>query len=198
MAAICDRKVISQTVCPVEREQHFPFRNSGADYADSGYANSHNVPMTLRSPRCALPPYYHNGIESESGFRALTTLFAHFDEAAPSSRRDSELTKESLAALQAKLQASVSCSSANYKANQTDLVVTQQWMRTLVWQKSMSLMMLSSAPSDQAMSLSFPTRIVGDLLQFNSILSPEYLKPHGFGMVSYIKQAEDSSVALTR
>lgn len=139
--------------------------------------------MTLQSPRCALPPYHQNGTEPESGFRALATLFAHFDEAANSSRRDSELTKESLAALQEKLQASVSCSSASSKANQTDLVVTQQWMRTLVWQRSMSLMMLSSGPSDQAMSLSFPTKIVGDLLKFNSVLSPECLKPHGFGMV---------------
>ena len=135
--------------------------------------------MTLQSPRCTLPTYH----QSESGFKALATLFAHFDEASNSSRRDSELTKESLAALQAKLQASVSCASARSKANQTDLVVTQQWMRTLVWQKSMSLMMLSSAPSDQAMSLTFPTKIVGDLLKFNSVLSPECLKPHGFGMV---------------
>ncbi|SLM39604.1 hypothetical protein LPUS_10185 [Lasallia pustulata] len=149
---------------------------------ESGYANSHNVPMTLQSPRCELPSYHQNRSGSESGFRALATLFAHFDEASNSSRRDSDLTKESLAALQAKLQASVSCSSASSKANQTDLVVTQQWMRTLVWQKSMSLMMLSSAPSDQAMSLSFPTQIVGDLLKFNPVLSPECLKPHGVGM----------------
>lgn len=158
-------------------------RCRGTDTAYSGYANSHNVPMTLQSPRCELPSYHQNRSGSESGFRALATLFAHFDEASNSSRRDSDLTKESLAALQAKLQASVSCSSASSKANQTDLVVTQQWMRTLVWQKSMSLMMLSSAPSDQAMSLSFPTQIVGDLLKFNPVLSPECLKPHGVGMV---------------
>lgn len=139
--------------------------------------------MTLHSPRCALPSYLPNGTELGSGFKALATLFAHFDEASNSSRSNSELTRESLAALQAKLQAPVSCSSASSRANQTDVVVTQQWMRTLVWQRSMSLMMLSSTPLDEAMSLSFPTKIVGDLLKFSSVLSPECLKPHGFGMV---------------
>ena len=90
--------------------------------------------MTLESPRFALIPSQEEMVANPTpGFIALAGLFAKFDEASSASKRNHKLTKESLTALQAKLEASVSPAIENNKTNQTDLVLTQQWTRTLVW-----------------------------------------------------------------
>jgi hypothetical protein len=70
------------------------------------------------------------------------------------------------------------------EVQKVDVCITQQWMRTLVWQLSLSHMVLSSNSADQTMTILFPAQVARDTLSFLRTLSADTLVAHGSGMVT--------------
>ncbi|KAL4931352.1 Zn(II)2Cys6 transcription factor [Aspergillus undulatus] len=67
---------------------------------------------------------------------------------------------------------------------QADLVVTRQWMRTLLWQMAMSNCLLSSHASCPSLSLEMPLRLSNQLRQFLTKISQNTIQIHGSSIVS--------------
>ncbi|KAL2865266.1 Zn(II)2Cys6 transcription factor [Aspergillus lucknowensis] len=67
---------------------------------------------------------------------------------------------------------------------QADLVVTRQWMRTLLWQMAMSNCLLSSNASCPSLSLEMPLRLSNQLRQFLTKISQNTVQIHGSSILS--------------
>lgn len=67
---------------------------------------------------------------------------------------------------------------------QADLVVTRQWMRTLLWQMAMSNCLLSSQASCPILSLEMPLRLSNQLRQFLTKISQNTIQIHGSSILS--------------
>ena len=67
-----------------------------------------------------------------------------------------------------------------------DLRVSQQWLRTMVWQLSMSYGFLSSKASVASMTLTYPIELSRDVLVISRQYSQETMEVHGIGFVSLL------------
>ena len=65
-----------------------------------------------------------------------------------------------------------------------DLRTSQQWLRTLVWQLSITNGYLSSTSSDTSMTFKYPIDIARDLIAVTRGLSKHSMEVHGIGLVS--------------
>jgi hypothetical protein len=67
---------------------------------------------------------------------------------------------------------------------QADLVITRQWMRTLLWQMAMSNCLLSSHASCPSLDLEMPLGLSTQLRQFLTRISQNTLQVHGSSILS--------------
>ncbi|KAJ5297410.1 hypothetical protein N7508_007659 [Penicillium antarcticum] len=67
---------------------------------------------------------------------------------------------------------------------QADLVVTRQWMRTLLWQMAMSNCLLSSHASCPSLELEMPLQLSSQLRGFLTKISQNTIRVHGSSMIS--------------
>ncbi|KAJ5779142.1 hypothetical protein N7457_006862 [Penicillium paradoxum] len=74
--------------------------------------------------------------------------------------------------------------SALSELQQADLVITRQWMRTLLWQMAMSNCLLSSHASCPSLELDMPLRLSSQLRQFLTKISQNMIRVHGSSMIS--------------
>ncbi|KAJ5567199.1 hypothetical protein N7535_006505 [Penicillium sp. DV-2018c] len=74
--------------------------------------------------------------------------------------------------------------SALSELQQADLVVTRQWMRTLLWQMAMSNCLLSSHASCPSLELEMPLRLSVQLRRFLTRISQNMIRVHGASMIS--------------
>ncbi|KAJ5823111.1 hypothetical protein N7447_005451 [Penicillium robsamsonii] len=74
--------------------------------------------------------------------------------------------------------------SALSELQQADLVITRQWMRTLLWQMAMSNCLLSSHASCPSLELEMPLRLSSQLRQFLTKISQNTIRMHGSSMIS--------------
>jgi hypothetical protein len=79
----------------------------------------------------------------------------------------------------------------------SDVSITQQWLRMLVWQLSLRNVSMSSEPTDDSMSFIYPAYVSRDALQSISTVSMDALVAHGPGMVRYCL-ACSLALALTK
>jgi len=75
---------------------------------------------------------------------------------------------------------------------QADLIITRQWLRTLVWQLAMSNILLSSEASSEPLALTFPLRLSSQLRQFLTQMSRESVAIHGTGILSKLFEITDT------
>jgi hypothetical protein len=73
-----------------------------------------------------------------------------------------------------------------------DLVITRQWLRTLVWRMAMSKTLLSSKSSKGCLSLLFPVRLSQQLRQQVTSMSREAIEIHGSGIVQKLFEITDT------
>ncbi|KAF2003822.1 hypothetical protein P154DRAFT_427947 [Amniculicola lignicola CBS 123094] len=64
-----------------------------------------------------------------------------------------------------------------------DLRVTQQWLRTMVWQLCVSQSLVSSVAADSAMTFKYPIEISRDLLSLIHQFSQQAMELHGMGLI---------------
>ena len=65
-----------------------------------------------------------------------------------------------------------------------DLRITQQWLRTIIWQLSIANGCLSSTSSSSFMTFPYPIEIAQNLVTFTGITSRLSMEVHGVGLVS--------------
>jgi hypothetical protein len=67
-----------------------------------------------------------------------------------------------------------------------DILVTQQWLRLIVWQSSMRQGLLSSSSTDESMTFRYPLKIAHSLLSVISSLPTSSIEVHGMGIFEKI------------
>jgi len=67
-----------------------------------------------------------------------------------------------------------------------DILVTQQWLRLVIWQSSMRQGLLSSSSPDPSMTFRYPLQIAHSLLQVISSLPTTSIEVHGLGIFEKI------------
>jgi hypothetical protein len=67
-----------------------------------------------------------------------------------------------------------------------DILVTQQWLRLIVWQSSMRQGLLSSHAEDESMTFRYPLKIAHSLLSVISSLPTTSIEVHGMGIFEKI------------
>jgi hypothetical protein len=67
-----------------------------------------------------------------------------------------------------------------------DILVTQQWLRLIVWQSSMRQGLLSSSATDESMTFRYPLKIAHSLLNVISSLPTTSIEVHGMGIFEKI------------
>ena len=65
-----------------------------------------------------------------------------------------------------------------------DLRISQQWLRTMVWQLCVSQGLVSSVSTDSAMTFKYPIEISRDLLSMTHQFPQQAMEVHGVGLVS--------------
>jgi hypothetical protein len=73
-----------------------------------------------------------------------------------------------------------------------DILVTQQWIRLIVWQCALRKGLLSSSATDASMTFKYPLEIAASIINIISRIPKSSITVHGLGMVSicstYCKQ----------
>lgn len=67
-----------------------------------------------------------------------------------------------------------------------DILVTQQWLRLIVWQSSMRQGLLSSTAEDESMTFRYPLKIAESLVSVISSLPTTSIEVHGMGIFEKI------------
>ena len=66
---------------------------------------------------------------------------------------------------------------------EADMRITQQWLRTIVWQLSTASGCLSSTNADESMTFRYPIEIAKDLASVTMRISLPAMQVHGIGLV---------------
>lgn len=70
------------------------------------------------------------------------------------------------------------------ETQQADLLISRQWLKTMVWQLCVAKGLLSSSSSEDAMSFHYPVTIARDVAAVSTYLKKESFEAHGVGIVS--------------
>lgn len=153
---------------------------------ERAYALQQHKPLTLHAT-IGLPTLSDDPTESAelNGFIHLVKLFLPFDDTFVGLWNKARVgcTTEWLARLQQQLSDALPLYLQCTESQAVDLRCSQQWLRTMVWQLSISHGFLSSAASDNAMSFKYPIDISRDLVHSASQFSQSAMEVHGIGLV---------------
>lgn len=154
---------------------------------ERAYALQQHRPLTLHAT-INLPTLDEDPAETVelNGFLHLVNLFRPFDDTFVGlwNKARTGCTTEWLAQLQQQLSDALPVYLQSTEAQAVDLRCSQQWLRTMVWQLSISHGFLSSAAAENAMSFQFPIEISRDLVASASQFSQQAMEVHGIGLVS--------------
>lgn len=153
---------------------------------ERAYALQQHRPLTLH-PTINPPTLDEDRTEETelSGFVHLVNLFRPFDDTFVGlwNRSRSGCTTEFLARLQQQLSAALPQDLQSTESQAVDLRCSQHWLRTMVWQLSISQGLLSSAAADKAMSFQYPIDVSRDLVSATSCFSQPAMEVHGIGLI---------------
>ena len=155
-----------------------------AKVPDRAYALQKHRPLTLQAT-IGLPTVDDEPSDSISGFIHLVHLYRPFDETFVCLWNKSTLdcTTRQLAYIQHQLKEALPADLRTTETQVADLRTSQQWLRTMVWQLSISKGFLSSASPDTSMTFRYPIEIAKDLVTVTGRLSQHSMEVHGIGLV---------------
>jgi hypothetical protein len=162
------------------------------------YALQRHRPLTLQRT-ISLPSISPDDPDATvlSGFLDLVSLFQHFDDnfvsiwnksnQTPSLpfAEETPVSSTQLEALQAVLATSIPEVSKRSEIQQADLLISRQWLKTMVWQLCVTKGLLSSSSREESMSFHYPVSIARDVVLVSKALNKEAFEPHGVGIVSF-------------
>ncbi|PGG98534.1 hypothetical protein AJ80_09513, partial [Polytolypa hystricis UAMH7299] len=119
-----------------------------------------------------------------SGFGYLASFFRPFDETFLSlwNRTHSVCSAVSLVNLETHIQGAVPPSLDASDEQLANLRITQQWLRTIIWQLSTTLGFLSSNSVHECMTFRYPIQIARDLAFATWKLPNQSMEIHGLGL----------------
>jgi hypothetical protein len=155
---------------------------------ERGHAMQHGTPICL-TKSISLPSNDTQSSQVLEAFHSLVQLFASVDGVlvdsdAASQKHDNRCSRERLVRIQHELRRNDQWPMEWNETQRSDVSITQQWLRMLVWQLSLSNVTMSSEPGDDSMSFAYPAHVSRDALRSISTVSFDALIAHGPGMVS--------------
>ncbi|RKF78947.1 putative sucrose utilization protein SUC1 [Golovinomyces cichoracearum] len=157
---------------------------------ERSFAILRNKPLTLsKAPQFPTTLHDYEAPEIHSGFMHLINTYHLLDFAFVDTWNESLQAQTSIAtytALQARLNVAHPISMALTCIQKADILVTQQWLRLIVWQSSMRQGLLSSASADESMTFSYPFVIAHSLLAAIAPLPITAVDVHGMGIFEKI------------
>lgn len=163
------------------------------------YALQRHRPLSLQAT-ISLPTAADDPSDTQAhlldGFIHLVGLYRPFDDSLVAlwNKTRSDCTPSYLAALQKQL-ADMLPTYLNSTENQTaDLRISQQWLRTMIWQLSIQNGCLSSNSEDPSMTFQYPVDISRDLLALTSQFPKHTMEVHG---ISLVEKLFDVACSLT-
>ncbi|PGH03121.1 hypothetical protein AJ79_07448 [Helicocarpus griseus UAMH5409] len=157
--------------------------------SERAHAIRRRRPITLQiTPESPAADGQANEGLAVSGFGYLANLFRPFDETFLSlwNRTHSVCSAGSLVNLEAHIQEAVPPSLDIYDDQLANLRITQQWLRTIIWQLSTTLGFLSSNSVHECMTFRYPLQIARDLAFATWKLPQQSMEVHGIGLVEKI------------
>lgn len=114
------------------------------------------------------------------GLLELTRLFVTFDRC-----NDVNVSEEGLIETETMLQGLSMSAERTAVSRLADHCITREWMRTMIWQRALSLRLLSSQSKSSLMNFTFPMQVSRDLLGSLNRFSSHDLLPLGRDQVRY-------------
>ena len=157
---------------------------------ERAYALQRHRPLTLQ--RTIDLPTVDSGPESTilSGFLDLVSLFQNFDDSFLSlwnwSLTDSTASPQSLILLQDILKFAIPNVAERTEVQQADLLISRQWLKTMVWQLCVTKGLLSSSPTNESMSFHYPVTIARDVVLVSRLLPPKAFEANGVGILEKV------------
>ncbi|CAI7578601.1 unnamed protein product [Penicillium manginii] len=153
---------------------------------ERGHAMQHGTPICL-TKSISLPSNDTQSSQVLEAFHSLVQLFASVDGVlvdsdAASQKHDNRCSRERLVRIQHELRRNDQWPMEWNETQRSDVSITQQWLRMLVWQLSLSNVTMSSEPGDDSMSFAYPAHVSRDALRSISTVSFDALIAHGPGM----------------
>jgi hypothetical protein len=93
---------------------------------------------------------------------------------------------ESLIGLQDILKFSLPDVSDRTEIQQADLLISRQWLKTMVWQLCVSKGLLSSSSINESMSFRYPVTIARDVVLISRLLPPKAFEANGVGILEKV------------
>lgn len=136
-----------------------------------------NLPTAGDDPTECQPPL--------AGFIHLVNVYKPFDDAfvALWNKTRNDCSPSYLSTLQKQLTEALPGYLGSTESQAAELRVSQQWLRTMVWQLSIQNGCLSSSHDDPSMTFSYPVKISRDLITMTSGFSQQSMEVHGVGLV---------------
>jgi hypothetical protein len=153
---------------------------------ERAYAMERHRPLSLHAtielPSADEIPAEHEII---SGFLHLINLYRHIDDDFIGlwNKTKSECSTAWLADLQQKLLDALPPKLMSTESQAADILTTQHWLRTMVWQLSIMNGYLSSSSADSSMTFQYPIEIAKDLIRDINALSQDSMEVHGVGLI---------------
>lgn len=157
---------------------------------ERGHAIQHGINTCLRDSIHPPPRDCLDELHLVEAFDSLVNLFVSVEGVLdpggwPHGSNTVMCSKEMLCRLQSQLRQRLQWPTAYHALQRTDIAITQQWLRVLLWQMSLKNIFLSSASADDSMRLTYPVNVARDAIVLISNVPQETFVAHGPGMVSY-------------
>ncbi|KAI9724832.1 MAG: hypothetical protein M1812_000108 [Candelaria pacifica] len=153
---------------------------------ERAYALQRHRPLTLHAT-IALPTIDDDPDETTAiaGFIHLVNLFRPFDDTFIGlwNKSRDDCSTEWLSRLQQQLSKALPARHDGTENQVADLRTSQQWLRMIVWQLSISNGYLSSSSAQPAMTFQYPIEIARDLATVTGQISHRSMEVHGIGLV---------------
>ena len=154
---------------------------------ERAYALQRHRPLSLTAT-ISLPTANDDPTECApplAGFIHLVNVYKPFDDAfvALWNKTRNDCSPTYLGTLQKQLTESLPGYLGSTDSQTTELRVSQQWLRTMVWQLSMEKGCLSSNHEDPSFTFNYPVEISRDLINMTSGFSQQSMEVHGVGLV---------------
>ena len=116
-----------------------------------------------------------------AGFINLCGLFRNFNHALDG---DGTLrTRDSFSELHEHLRVLPKPAGCSSDLQQADFILTQQWMRIVLWKTSMHHVRLTGDREDDSLSLIFPDQVARTVVNNLNVFPIRVVEAHGLGMV---------------
>ncbi|KAL8955506.1 MAG: hypothetical protein Q9193_006672 [Seirophora villosa] len=158
---------------------------------ERAYALQKHRPLSLHAT-IKLPSAAEDPSRPIAGFLYMVNLYRPFDDNFIGlwNKSRTDCSTLWLAHLQKQLTQALPAVLDCTDTQAADLRTSQHWLRTIVWQLSITNGFLSSTSPDSSMTFTYPIEVAKDLVAVTSQLSQRSMEVHGVGLLAKKKQIE--------